>query len=115
MAFIIEKGDSVKFGERWCKENGWEELKNKTIMLSPQYFEEDNGLYNFATHCPGICDEDGEPHSIYHLFGNDLEDYMDCELIKGSDIDKANYQRTIQEEIDRENEYWESLSVGSEE
>lgn len=110
MDLIIEEGDSVKFGEQWCEENGWEELKGKTIMLSPQYFEEDNGLYTYTTHCLGICDEVEEPYSIYHLFGNNLENFMDCELIKGFDTDKENYQRMVQDETDRENEYWESLS-----
>jgi hypothetical protein len=103
----IERGDSIKFGEQWCKEHGSEDLIGKTIKLTPQYFEEDNGIYTYESECPGIYDEsDDEAHSIYHLFGNDLSNILDCELIKGTEEDKEAYQKIIQDEIDKENEYW---------
>ncbi|MFC9538678.1 hypothetical protein ACFTQ7_02195 [Lysinibacillus sp. NPDC056959] len=38
----IERGDSVKFGEKWCKEHGRENLINQVIKFTPQWFEDDN-------------------------------------------------------------------------
>lgn len=93
----IERGDSIKFGKRWCKEHNTKDLIGKIIKLTPQYFEEDNGLYVYYSECPGIFDEEnGEAESIYHLFGNDLEDFMDCKLIKGVEKDKEDYQKLIE-------------------
>lgn len=107
----IERGDSVKFGEKWCKEHGREELINQTVKLTPQYFEYDNGLYTSEQECPGIYDkENQEANSIYHLFGNDLEDFMDCELIKGTEEDKKEYQKIIQDQIDAETKSWDEFA-----
>jgi len=92
----FEIGDSIKFGENYCNEFGCEELKNKIIMMTPQYFEEDNGLYVYTSVCAGIYDEyDEEAESIYHLFGNIFEYFMDCELIKGSENDKKEYNNLL--------------------
>lgn len=107
----IERGDSIKFGEQWCKVNGSESLIGKTIKLTPQYFEEDNGLYTYETECPGIYDEvNDEANSIYHLFGNNFENFMDCELIKGNEEDKKAYQKFIQDQYDEENKYWINMA-----
>lgn len=103
----IERGDSILFGEQWCKKHGSEDLKGKTVKLTPQYFEEDNGLYTYDSECPGIYDaEEGEAHSIYHLFGNEFENFMDCALIKGTEEDKKDYQKIIQDEQDRMDQFW---------
>lgn len=103
----IERGDSVKFGERWCKENGREDLVNQVVKFNPQWFEVDNGLYTYETECPGIYDEENqEADSIYHLFGNNFENFMDCVLIKGTVEDKESYQKIIQEQRDAAAEHW---------
>lgn len=109
---IIERGDSVKFGEKWCREYKREELVNKVVKLTPQWFEEDNGLYTYSTECPGIYnEEDEEADSIYHLFGNKFERFMDCELIKGTAEDVAEYQRIIQAKNDEEEKSWEDFAA----
>ncbi|MFC4712256.1 hypothetical protein [Planococcus dechangensis] len=93
----MKNGDKVKFGEDFCERTGRPYLLGKTIMLTPQFFEEDNGLYTYMSECPGILitEADDEPESIYHLFGNDLKCIYDCEIIKatGEDIAEINRQR----------------------
>lgn len=104
----IERGDSVKFGEQYCKENNREDLIGKTVKLTPQYFEEDNGLYTYYSECPGIYNEaNKEADSIYHLFGNDFENFMDCELIKGTSAEKEEYEKIIRDQRDAEAKSWE--------
>lgn len=106
----IERGDSVKFGEKWCKEHGRKDLINKVIKFTPQWFEDDNGLYSFETECPGIYDEENqEAYSIYHLFGNYFENFMDCELIKGTIKDKKEYEKIIQDKNEAEAKRWEEF------
>ena len=57
-------------------------------MLTPQSFEYDNGLYTEDQVCPGIYNEaEGEPESIYHLFGNHFESFYDCQLIPATEED----------------------------
>ncbi|MEX3623742.1 hypothetical protein [Viridibacillus arvi] len=103
----IERGDSIKFGEQWCNKHGSEELSGKTIKLTPQYFEEDNGLYVNYSECPGIYDkENEEAESIYHLFGNHFENFMDCKLIKGTDADKEEYEKIIKDQREVEAKSW---------
>lgn len=91
----IEGGDSIVFGPTWCIANNRDDLKGKTVKLEPQWFECDNGLYVYHQVCAGLpaIDEDEIPDSIYHLFGNDLESFLDCTLIKGSKEDYENYRR----------------------
>jgi hypothetical protein len=107
----IERGDSVKFGEKWCVEHGREDLINQVVKFTPQWFDEDNGLYTYESECPGIYDkENEEADSIYHLFGNHFENFMDCELIKGTEEDKKEYQRIIQDRMDEEAKSWEEFA-----
>lgn len=106
----IEQGDSIKFGEQWCKEHGSEDMIGKTILLTPQEFEEDNGLYAYYSECLGIFrEEDEEAESIYHLFGNQFEHFMDCELIKGTDADKAAYEKIIEDRKKEEAKSWQTF------
>lgn len=86
-------------------------MVGKTIKLTPQYFEEDNGLYTYYSECPGIYDkEDEEADSIYHLFGNNFEHFMDCELVKGTVADKEEYEKLIKNRRDAEEKTWEQFA-----
>ena len=107
----FESGDSVKFGKKWCKEHNSEHLVGKTIMMTPQWFEEDNGLYCYESECPGILAEGSDyPESIYHLFGNNFEWFMDCELVKGTEEDKKRYESIRQERFKAKSEYYEKMA-----
>lgn len=77
-------GDSIRIGRKYAKEHGckiWKE--GAVITLIEGHFEHDNGLYVEDETCPAIWDEARQDFdSIFHLFGNDLEWWEDCEVIK---------------------------------
>lgn len=75
-------GDKIRIGREYAnKHDGFK--PNEVIELIEGQFEEYNGLYNYTSKAPSIWSSEREEFdSIYHLFGNDLEDFMDCELLK---------------------------------
>lgn len=77
----LEVGDQIRIGKEYAKKIGG--LKSgETITLIKGYFEHDNGLYTDTIECPSIWNEDEEDFdSIFHLFGNNLEKFMDCEIL----------------------------------
>lgn len=78
----FKEGDKIKFGIIYCNRTGRKYLLNKTIELIMQPFEYDNGLYTENQDCLGIFNElEDEPESIYHLFGNNLDEFYDCKLL----------------------------------
>lgn len=84
----LGNGDKIIFGPIYCQETGREDLLGKTIMLTPQFFEHYNGFYSEYQECPGIYLEGyEEADSIYHLFGNELEEFYDCILIPATPED----------------------------
>lgn len=77
----LKVGVKIKIGVKYA--SGREFEPDEIIELIPGYFEEDNGLYCYTSEAPSIqVEEGGEFDSIYHLFGNDLERFMDCEIVK---------------------------------
>lgn len=106
----MKNGDKIKFGEQYCQENGRMNLLNQTIMLTPQLFEEDNGLYCYQSEAPGIyVAEAEEPDSIYHLFGEDLSETLDCEVIPATEEDILKIKKMQQESIDAINRDYEKM------
>ncbi|WP_438498047.1 hypothetical protein [Paenibacillus sp. IHBB 3054] len=104
----FEPGDSVKFGEQWCKDHNSEHLKGKIIMMTPQWFEYDDDFGGGLQQCAGMLEEGSEePDSIYHLFGNNFEYFSDCELIKGSEEDKVAYNKIIKDAEEAQAKMWE--------
>jgi len=78
-------GAKIRIGEKYAEHLGDHNgLKaNEVIDLVEGQFEVDNGLYTFYEYAPSIKSRiDCEYESIYHLFGNDLETFMDCEVLK---------------------------------
>jgi hypothetical protein len=81
---LLIVGAVIKIGNRYAKEIGG--LKaGELITLIEGSFEYDNGLYSTMETAPSIWDEATKDFdSIYHLFGNDLENFLDCEIIKST-------------------------------
>ena len=76
----LEVGTKIKIGEEYSQEHGYK--KGEIIELVDGTFEHDNGLYCETQHAPSVWnDRNEEFDSIYHLFGNDLEWFMDCEIV----------------------------------
>lgn len=77
-ALII--GTKIRIGRESSKDCGIPE--GEVIELIEGYFENDNGLYTTTETCPAIWNERQKDFdSIYHLFGNDLEYFVDSEII----------------------------------
>jgi|GEM_PF-6034773 len=85
-------------------------------MMTPQYFEYENGLYVADQEDPSIYDEEEEEsHSIYHLFENEFESYMDSELIKTTAENMAHIasiRTEEQREIEAEADRWIDVAEG---
>jgi len=72
-------GAKIKIGKKYSKEHGFEEGQIITLELLPFEWQSDYGV-GFE-YCPGLS-KVIENDSIYHLFGNDFEWWMDNEIIK---------------------------------
>jgi hypothetical protein len=74
-------GTKVKIGPLYAKDHNCQ--AGEIIILVEGYFEYFNGLYTETQTAPSVWDEERKDFdSIYHMFGNDLEDFMDCEIIE---------------------------------
>ena len=83
----LKVGVSVKLGNKYLDEYyNWMPY-GSVITLIEGCFECENGLYTETQTAPAIWDEKcKEFSSIYHLWGNDLEDFADCEIIENSKL-----------------------------
>lgn len=74
-------GAKIKIGRKYAKEIGG--LKSgEVIELVQGYFDCENGLYCTTETAPSIWNEEAkEFDSIYHLFGNNFENFMDCKIL----------------------------------
>jgi hypothetical protein len=74
-------GAKVRVGKQYAQEYGF--TPGEVIELVEGSFEYDNGLYISSQSAPAIYNDDQkEFDSIYHLFGNDFEHFLDCEILK---------------------------------
>ena len=73
-------GTKIKIGRIYAKEHYCTE--GEIIELVEGSFDYDNGLYTEQQTAPSVWDEKQKDFdSIYHLFGNDLENFLDCEIV----------------------------------
>lgn len=80
-------GAKVKIGKQYASEYGFNE--GEIIELVEGSFEYDNGLYISSQYAPAIWDDTQKDFdSIYHLFGNDFEHFLDCEIVTISEPTK---------------------------
>ena len=80
-AIDLKVGDKIKIGALYAEQHNFF-TAGQIIELIKGYFEYDNGLYIEDQYAPAIWSEEDEDYdSIYHLFGNNLEDFMDCEIV----------------------------------
>lgn len=71
-------GARIKIGKEYSETFSFDE--GQILELIEGHFEYDNGLYISDQTAPAIWD-DGDFQSIYHLFGNFLGDFLDCEVL----------------------------------
>jgi len=77
----LKIGTKIKIGKNYAEK--YERFKEGQIIeLVEGYFDYDNGLYDETQTAPSIYDEEHkEFDSIYHLFKNDLNGFMDCRIV----------------------------------
>jgi len=74
-------GAKIEIGKRYAKGRGV--AAGDVVELVQGEFEHWNGLYTETQLAPSVwCEDRKEFDSIYHLFGNDLEEFMDCKVLK---------------------------------
>lgn len=78
---LLVVGAKIKIGSKYAKAIGG--LKaGEVITLVEGYFDCENGLYCTTETAPSIWNENAkEFDSIYHLFGNNFENFMDCKIL----------------------------------
>lgn len=73
-------GARIKIGPKYAEMFGFE--SGEVIELINGHFEYDNGLYTEDQQCPAVYDESlNDYDSIFHLFGNDFEHWLDNEIL----------------------------------
>ena len=77
-------GCKIRIGKQYAQyadEHGFKE--GEVITLVEGFFEFDNGLYTETQIAPSVYDEALKDFdSIYHLFGNNMEHFLDNEIIE---------------------------------
>jgi transcription antitermination factor NusG len=78
---LLIVGAKIKIGKEYSALHGFEE--NEIVELIEGVFENDTGECIETEYSPAIFnDELKDFDSIYHLFGNDFEDFLDCIVIE---------------------------------
>lgn len=79
---LLVIGTKIKIGKDYSEHCHNSLKEGQVIELINGSFECENGLYSYIEDAPSIWNEKQKDFdSIYHLFGNDLDDFMDCEIL----------------------------------
>lgn len=73
-------GAKVRIGKKYAEQNNC--IEGEILELIEGHFEHDNGLYTEDQTAPSIwVEKQKDFESIYHLFGNEFENFLDCEVV----------------------------------
>jgi hypothetical protein len=76
----LKVGTKIRIGFKYSENHGFSE--GEIIILVEGEFENDNVLYTNVEYAPSVWDDYmGEFESIYHLFGNDFDNWLDCTIV----------------------------------
>lgn len=104
---VLIVGATIIIGKEYSKHMHHLFSEGQIITLVEGSFEYDNGLYTEDQSAPSWWDEESKDfESIYHLFGNDLEDFMDCEVIPENKYIKAIRELFEKEVETKDNAEW---------
>ena len=78
-AIELKVGQKIIIGIKSSEFTGFKE--NQIIELKEGYFDYDDGLSVDYKKLPSYFDEAKDCYSIYHIFGNDLEYFLDSKII----------------------------------
>lgn len=75
-------GTKIKISKEYVENGKYHFKENEIITLVEGTFEFDNGLCTENQKCPAIWNPKlKEFDSIYHLFGNNFDDWYNCEIL----------------------------------
>ncbi len=78
---LLQVGTKIKIGKQYAKEH--DATEGEIITLVDGEFECENGLYSYTDSCPAVWNEEAnEFDSVYHLFGNNFEYWMDNTIVE---------------------------------
>ena len=86
-------GTKIKIGKKYLEEISERNFlkENDIITLVEGEFEIENGLYTEIQKCPAIWNPElKEYDSIYHLFGNNFDNWFDCEILNNLPCSKIS-------------------------
>lgn len=76
----LQVGTMIKIGPKYAKNTDFK--TGEVVTLVCGYFEEYNGLYSYESTAPALKDPGSDEFdSIFHLFGNNLGGFLDCEIV----------------------------------
>lgn len=79
---LLVVGATIEYGPKYKKFSGTK-LDSVTLVLG--HFDYYDGLGYNTESCVAVWDEESDDwDSIYHLFGDELEYFMDCKIITTS-------------------------------
>jgi hypothetical protein len=103
LAEALIVGAKVKIGKEYAERIGKFFEAGQIIELVEGHFENDNGLFVENQTAPSWWyAEEEDFESIYHLFGNNLELFMDCEVVKTRAKTRAELQAQFYKETETE-------------
>lgn len=74
-------GTKIKIGRKYSEEHGFKEGEIIELKLLP--FEYDSDFGGGIEDCAGVENKHhNDNDSIYHLFGNDFENWLDCKIVE---------------------------------
>lgn len=101
---LLKVGASIKIGKHYADEIGGFK-PGEIITLIEGHFDYDNGLYTVDQTAPSVWNKDAkEFDSIYHLFGNDLENFFDCEVLTEPPMINNQLPADVQDRIKKDAE-----------
>lgn len=82
----LKPGVKVRIGEKSSVKCGFQAGEVVTLQLGS--FDYENGFWTETIQGPAVWNETVDDwDSVYHIWGNDLEDFLDCEIIEGGEDD----------------------------
>lgn len=87
--YAAQVGDTVKIGVKSAELCGYS--AGTELVFIQGYFDHDNSLYTETQTAPSIWNEEEKDFdSIYHIFGNDLEFFLDSKIVSGPSMATLN-------------------------
>ena len=77
----LKIGAKILIGEKYAQNSGSFKAEQIVTLIQGTFYHY-NGLFDECHECPAVWNEtEKDFDSIHHLFGNDLSEFEDCEIL----------------------------------